>query len=789
MKALVLFLVFAFLSPVLRAADFYISPSGNDNNNGTLHHPFATLERAKQEIIKAKKLKPVTFYLRKGTYYLPQTLVFTSLYSGSSQAPVTFMPYGDETPVMSGGIALRLNWKPFRNGIMMAVVPKEFATDQFFVNGKRQNMARYPNYNPDAQYYNGFAADAFSKERAKRWNNPVGGYIHAMHKAMWGDYHYRITGKDTAGNVTYIGGWQNNRQMGMHPERRYVENIFEEVDAPGEWYLDKKSHILYFYPPQNINLKNSLIEAVRLNHLIEFNGSEKKPVKYIAFQGITFKHSKRTFMENKEPLLRSDWTTYRGGMIFFNGAENCAIKDCFIDQAGGNAVFINNYNRHITISGCHIFKTGASGIAFIGDPKAVRSPLFEYNQVRDLKDIDKTPGPKSSNYPSDCLVEDCLINETGRIEKQTAGVQIEMSQNITVRHCSIYDVPRAGINIGSGEWGGHIIEWNDVFDTVEETGDHGSFNAWGRDRFWRPKRPEVNNWVKEVPQLPFLDAVKTTIIRNNRFRCDHGWDIDLDDGSSNYLIRNNLCLNGGIKNREGYNRTVENNITVNNSFHPHVWYENSGDVFQSNIIFTSYKPVGMPKIWGRQIDYNFLHRPAEALKQAPEIKNQSGQDQHSLTGDALFNNTLEGDYRVKENSPVLNLGFINFPMDKFGVQKSALKKIARTPPMSKPAPVSTIPGRSNTIYSWLGASVRNIAGDGEVSAYGLPGEAGVLVLDVPHGSSLIKSGIEKDDVIVSCNLKEIKNVSELLNSQTASQGMKMKVGIIRNQKLLFYEIN
>jgi hypothetical protein len=59
-----------------------------------------------------------------------------------------------------------------------------------------------------------------------------------------------------------------------------------------------------------------------------------------------------------------------------------------------------------------------------------------------------------------------------------------MAQDITVRHCSIYDVPRAGINIGDGCWGGHVIEFCDIFDTVKETGDHGSFNSWGRDRYW-----------------------------------------------------------------------------------------------------------------------------------------------------------------------------------------------------------------------------------------------------------------------------------------------------------------
>ena len=144
----------------------------------------------------------------------------------------------------------------------------------------------------------------------------------------------------------------------------------------------------------------------------------------------------------------------------------------------------------------------------------------------------------------------------------------------------------AGINIGDGCWGGHVIEFCDIFDTVKETGDHGSFNSWGRDRFWGLDGLNLNDdkvWEAEK-DVPLLDAVKTVMIRNNRWRCDHGWDIDLDDGSTNYHIYNNLCLHGGLKNREGFHRMVENNIIVNNGFHPHVWYKHSQDVFRRNII-------------------------------------------------------------------------------------------------------------------------------------------------------------------------------------------------------------
>ena len=107
-------------------------------------------------------------------------------------------------------------------------------------------MARYPNFDPQktTAAYQGFSADAFSNERAAKWADPAGGYIHAMHVRRWGGYHYRITGKNPDGSVAYEGGWQNNRQMGMHKEFRMVENIFEELDAPGEWFHDAKSRTL-----------------------------------------------------------------------------------------------------------------------------------------------------------------------------------------------------------------------------------------------------------------------------------------------------------------------------------------------------------------------------------------------------------------------------------------------------------------------------------------------------------------------------------------------------------------
>ena len=474
----------ALICPLF-ALDLFVSPQGKAGNSGEKSAPFSDLAAARDAARKFAGKESVTIHVADGIYYLPETLAFLPADSGSEKFPITYQALHEGKAVISGGACLSLKWQVQTDGQYVAETPAGLAIDQLFIDGVRQRMARYPNFDATktTAAYQGYAADAFSKERAARWKDPVGGFIHAMHVGRWGGYHYRITGKDSEGNVTYEGGWQNNRQMGMHAEFRMVENIREELDAPGEWFHDAKENKLYYRPEPGVNLAEAKVEVVRLPHLIEFRGSENSPVRFISLKGFTYRHAARTFMDCKEPLLRSDWAIYRGAAILLTGTEHVSLLDSEFDQVGGNAVFFNYYNRSGLVKGCHIHDAGASGVCFVGDPKAVRNPLFEYAQSQDLTKIDRTPGPIGQNFPEDCVVEDCLIHGIGRVERQPAAVQISMAQSITVRDVSIYDCARAGINISEGTWGGHLIEGCDVFDTVLETHDHGSFNSCARKRY------------------------------------------------------------------------------------------------------------------------------------------------------------------------------------------------------------------------------------------------------------------------------------------------------------------
>jgi hypothetical protein len=761
-------------SVVFSQTSLYVSQNGSDSNPGTRAKPYISLKKA---VEAARDIKgPVTIKLSGGSHYLSQPVVFTARDARENSAPLTITSEDGQKVTVSGGIHLKnLEWKQYKNGMWQAAVTGEPVFDQLFVNGKLQKMARYPNYDPSARFLGGTSADAISTDRAAKWKSPQGGYVLALHRSEWGDFHYLVTGKNEKNELTMEGGWQNNRRMGMHEKHRFVENIFEELDTANEWYYDKSSHTLYYYPPNGLDIKTAKFETPQLAHLFEFRGTEGAPVKNIHISGLTITQTTRTFMQNKEPLLRSDWTIYRGGAILFDGATDCSVKNCTLANLGGNAVFFNKYNRHCELSGSLIHEIGASAICFVGDPRAVRSPSFEYNEFVPLAQIDRTPGPSNNNYPADCNVYDNLMFNLGLVEKQSAGVELSMCQRITVGHNTIYDVPRAGINVSEGTWGGHIIENNDVFDTVKESGDHGSFNSWGRDRYWHPNKRILDSIVATNFELTMLDVVEPITLRNNRFRCDHGWDIDLDDGSSNYVIYNNLCLSGGIKLREGVNRVVENNIMVNNSFHPHVWFKNSNDVFRHNIVSAGYQPIQVSD-WGKEADYNAF-ADSIALKEAQ----QRGTDMHSVAGNPEFIDPRSGDFRVKEGSVALAAGFRNFPMDSFGVVSAHLKRMSKKVPVSEIVALDKI--SDDKLMPFLGANVKNLTTLGERSATGMNQATGVLVSSVGPGSEAARF-LQPNDVILMLNGKKINNLRDLFEAHLLMIGSSADVVVFRNQKEL-----
>jgi hypothetical protein len=757
---------------------FFVSSDGSDLSEGGIGSPFASIGRA---VLEARKVTGGTVvYVRGGDYRFSEPLIFSAIDGGDNRSLV-IKPYPGERVIIKGSVKFSdLEWHSYRDGIFMANIDGEPVMDMLIVNGEIRHQARYPNFDADAVRFNGTSADATGERRVKSWKRPAGGYLHAMHLHDWGDFHYVITGKDSDGNLSLVGGWQNNRPLGIHKSNRMVENIFEELDVAGEWFYDTAGKVLYYFPLPDEDIHSSTFESPQLKSLVEFRGTSVQPVKNISIEGFDFTHTVRTFMEKYEQLLLSDWSIYRGGAIFVEGSENCTVNDCNFYNLGGNAVFFNFYNRNCEITGSHFSNIGASAVCFVGDTASVRMPrtnIGKFN-VGDAN-FDWNKGPKTENFPAYCKVYNNLIHHTGIFEKQTAGVQISMSMHITVGSNSIYDLPRAGINIGEGTWGGHVLEFNDVFNTVRETGDHGSFNSWGRDRYWQEDGKITDSLVMYggYDKLILADAVNTTIIRNNRFRCDRGWDIDLDDGSSNYHIYNNLCLNGGIKLREGFYRVVENNIIINNALHRHVWYHGNGNIFTRNIVTAPYPPRIGSVNEHSLIDFN-IFTDSVILKSAQA----DNLDAHSTVAAVKFVDPANGDFSIDDACrEIFRTGFQNFDMHRFGVYSPRLKAIAEKPHF--PTTLNSSGVSTGKTVTWKGILVKNLETPGERSATGMDSERGVYVVSASGATGELQGKIRENDVILGLNGSETNSIDDLIKVDSAAGNKKQyEIIVFRNQR-------
>jgi len=707
---------------------FYVSPQGDDNNPGSAASPFATLPRAQRAIREKKSgAEPVKVVLLEGTYYLDTPLTFGPEDSGTSTAQVVYAAEAGHRVTLSGGRRLACQWLPYRNGIMMAEVPPGLHFTQLFVNGKRQIRARYPNYDASVPGKSGYIQAAgpiptgtpnpyagpdedmtFSTEAPRgiqfdpstfskrRWSDLQDAEIHIFQAAYWGNLHWKIKGIDFTKHSIWFGDggqqigakWSKNPGVLNQKSLFFIDNVFEELDAPGEWFFDKKKNTLYYYPEADTDLRTAVIEVPVLEQAIQFSGTQENPVRNISLQGFRIAHTETTYLRPYDVPSLSDWAIHRGGSVLVEGTRECSIDDCWFDAVGGNAVFVNNYNRGFSITGCKFTESGDSAMCFVGD-------------------LEKTTGMQLA-FPYECRASNNLVRDCGIFGKQIAGVYISRAKRITASHNLMYNLPRAGICIGDGTWGGHIIEFNETHDTVRETSDHGPFNAWGRDRGWALAQSHGTYTVDRSLDVweALVDAMEPVIVRNNFFNEKSGWGLDLDDGASNYEIYNNISVGGvSMKLREGAYRKVYNNIWYLAKGAPcfHVGNNDNHDQYFNNITVMDpgntawpdgwpwwpqmvYSVIAPPAVgpWFEKIDNNcFFCVGGEFQAVVDQLRSEAGKrnakrydlaewqklgfDQHSVFADPLFVDPAKYDFRVRPESPALKVGFKNFEMGKWGL--------------------------------------------------------------------------------------------------------------------------
>jgi hypothetical protein len=474
-----------------RARVFYVAPLGDDSWSGTqaspnrnlTDGPFATLERARDVIRELKQnganpIGAVTVLVRNGTYRLSRTLKMSSDDSGLQSGVIEWAAYPGEKVILTGGKSLT-GLQPIKDPAFLERIDPQYREKimvvdlraqgvhqygeisqrgspgiELFCSGKRMTLARWPNegwlhiadvpqtgakrFNegldrekrfdgvPVGRHYGRITYDG---DRPKRWsaNNEI--YVHGYWTWDWSDAYLRVRSIDTVVREITIREPHHNYGYTKN-QRYYFLNILEELDSPGEWYLDRNMGLLFFWPPAPI-AEGSISVSLLDEPLLSFDSTS-----YVTFSGFTFEQC-------------------RSNGVVVTGGSHILLAGCTFRLLGNEAVVINGGTENgVQSSDLYDLSLGAIRLKG-GDRKAL------------------VPG---GNY----AVNNHIHHYSSWVRTGQYAVFID-GVGGRVQHNLIHDAPHEGLYLKGND---HLVEFNEVYRVCQETGDAGALHT-GRDWTWR----------------------------------------------------------------------------------------------------------------------------------------------------------------------------------------------------------------------------------------------------------------------------------------------------------------
>lgn len=542
-------------------ADFYISDKGDDKNEGSYEHPFATFEKAAEAVRSLDRTgkDKITVGVFPGEYRT-SGITLSKEDSGTKDCPVIYGICGEGECVINAGASLnpsdfekvtdskalsRLSKDAGANvkcidlkkygitaddyGEIYAIGSYNTASQytgnytgplycELFINDKRQTLARYPNEgfletekvistgyglesdgsltrhddyydtkNPESDVY------GISSKLAKRiasWQTFDDVWMFGYWKYDWADASSPIGSFDAekktlSPKFVSVYGTKTGAPY-------YFFNVFEELDSPGEWYLDRDSGILYVYPDEDF--ENSSVDiSLGLDSVLTLNDAS-----YITFDGFTFKGT-------------------RGDGITVSGNSN-TFKNCIIKNVAGNAADITGYDNLITQ--CEITHTGKGGIYLNGGEAETLKPgnnKADNNLIHDWAEIYQTyqPGVTLNGVGNICSHNE-MYNTSHEAVTYSGNNQL-IEYNIIHDVCLLSDDAGAIYSGRRWDWYGTVIRYNCIFDVG--SGSHRPNGIYFDDAL--SGQTAYGNLLINVPQCGFLLGggrdltVKNNIILNS----------------------------------------------------------------------------------------------------------------------------------------------------------------------------------------------------------------------------------------------------------------------------------
>lgn len=509
------------ISGGLQGAEFFVGPDGDDAGPGTQAAPFATLERARMAVREARRqapAAPVTVQVRGGVYALATPLKLDAEDSGSESAPVVWTAHGKEKPILQGA-GPATGWSLHQGSVWKAELRTQSSRltfRQIFFAGRRQEMARYPNLDPDKPFESGWTfvdcgAVAPEPKRMfgaaaadlRQWARPQDGEVCIFPGHEWWNNIVPIQQIDRETRRVTLS--RNCNYEIAAGDRYFVRGLLEELDEPGEWYFDRQSGVLYFWPPEPLGDQPVLVP--RLRTILELG----KETSHVTFRGFTLEYCE-------------------GSAVVVNDATACLLAECVIRNVGdynGSGVSITG-GSHNGVVACDISGTGSHGIHLGGgDEKTLTA---------------------AENY-----AEDNLITRSGVFHKQGNGVNLTGTGN-RVSGNTLHHLPRFGIQF-SGQ--NHLIERNHIHHVCQETMDTGAI--YGSSLNWLSAHGTVirHNFIHDV--------IGRSGKAGKWLSPYFAWGIYLDWTAMGVTVTGNVIARtprSGIMVHDGRDNVIENNILV-----------------------------------------------------------------------------------------------------------------------------------------------------------------------------------------------------------------------------------
>jgi hypothetical protein len=213
----------------------------------------------------------------------------------------------------------------------------------------------------------------------------------------------------------------------------FVENVFEELDYPGEFFFNGTTGDLFlYYNGTGVPPKTMEVVAPQLRTLVNITGTQWDPVHNVTIDGVSFKSARYTYMDPHGVPSAGDWSLDRIAAVFMQGTEGVTVKNSIFERLDGNAVMISGYNRNATVQDCDFSYIGGNAIVSWGYTNETENTGFPYytpNTNFPQAGVDGTDG----NHPRYTNIISNSAREVGLYEKQSSFYM--QAKNRSIKNC------------------------------------------------------------------------------------------------------------------------------------------------------------------------------------------------------------------------------------------------------------------------------------------------------------------------------------------------------------------